>query len=230
MSIVALKKKVQTQYDNMSVNSKNGFSLNGTRRNQGYVGQTMLSRSLPRTTCKGNVPKGWGGCCGKYPIKPIIRSGVDYLNNPNVVKPSVISTKGMIETQYNCVPSTRCILNNIIDINKKGKYNTIIKPDSNNHNNNQQNYIDRLKNKTISCSTTKDKKIDDSVYCLKRINFYPNKNYNYHPFVLVTDPTKTKNVSQSDYITNLKNTCVNNDIVYVPTNNNKTPFSCSNVK
>lgn len=225
MSIVALKKKVQSQYDNMSVNSKNGFSLNGTRRNQGYVGQTMLSRSLPRTTCKGNVPKGWGGCCGKYAIKPIIQSGVNYLNNPNVVKSSVVSTKGMLEKQNICVPPTRCILNNINDVNRN-----VVKPDSNNHNNNQQNYIDRLKNKTIVCSTTKDKKIDDSAFCLKRIKFYPNTNYNFHPFVLVTDPTKTKNVSQSDYITNLKNTCVNNDIVYVTTNTKGTPFSCSNVK
>lgn len=108
MSIVTLKKKVKTQYDNMSVNSKNGFSINGTRRNQGYVGQTMLSRSLPRTLCNGNVPRGHGGCCGTFPVKHIIQSGVNYLNDPNIIKSSVMNTKGMIETNYNCVPPTVC--------------------------------------------------------------------------------------------------------------------------
>ena len=53
MSIVALKRKTNTQYNNMSANRK-GFSLNGTHRSQGYVGQTVLSRSLPRTLMRGN--------------------------------------------------------------------------------------------------------------------------------------------------------------------------------
>ena len=100
MSIATLKKKTQDQYNNMSVGSKHGFSLNGTHRSQGYVGQTMLSRSLPRTLMKGNVPKGHGGCCGTFPIQPIIQSAVTSLNNPNIVKPSVINTFGMINTRY----------------------------------------------------------------------------------------------------------------------------------
>jgi len=43
MSIATLKRKTMTEYNRMSVGYTN-FSLNGTRRNQGYVGQTMLSR------------------------------------------------------------------------------------------------------------------------------------------------------------------------------------------
>jgi len=100
MSIVTLKKKTQTQYNNMSVNSKTGFSLNGTHRSQGYIGQTMLSRSLPRTPMKGNVAKGHGGCCGKYPQHGIIQSAVTSLNNTSIIKSSVQTTYGMIRTHY----------------------------------------------------------------------------------------------------------------------------------
>ena len=79
MSIVALKRKTYAQYHNNSVNG--GFSLNGTHRNQGYIGQTSLSRSFPRTPMKGNTPKGHGGCCGKYPMGNIIQSGVTSLED-----------------------------------------------------------------------------------------------------------------------------------------------------
>ena len=46
MSIVTLKKKTQSQYNNVSVGHRQ-FSLNGTHRSPGWVGQTTLSRSLP---------------------------------------------------------------------------------------------------------------------------------------------------------------------------------------
>jgi len=100
MSIVILKRKSDAMYKNMSVGSTTGFSLNGTHRNQGYVGQTMLSRSLPRTPMKGNEPKGHGGCCGKYIKKGIIQSAVTSLNNPSIVKTSVQNTNGMLRTHY----------------------------------------------------------------------------------------------------------------------------------
>jgi hypothetical protein len=103
MSLATLKRKTQAKYNNMSVGSKTGFSLNGTYRNQGYVGQTMLSRSLPRTLMKGDVVKGHGGCCGKYPVHEIVQSAVTSLNDPKVVKSSVINTNGMIRTQYRWV-------------------------------------------------------------------------------------------------------------------------------
>jgi hypothetical protein len=59
MSIATLKRKTQAQYNN-SVGVAN-FSLNGTLRSQGYVGQTSLSRSLPRTPMNGAFPRGYGG-------------------------------------------------------------------------------------------------------------------------------------------------------------------------
>lgn len=99
MSIVALKRKTLAQYRNNS-HSPDGFSLNGTHRNQGYVGQTSLSRSLPRTLMKGNTPRGHGGCCGKYQQGTIVRSAVTSLENPAVVKKSTMNTRGLIDTKY----------------------------------------------------------------------------------------------------------------------------------
>lgn len=99
MSINTLKRKTYAKYKNNSV-AVPQFSLNGTRRSQGYVGQDMRGRSLPKTIMKGNVPKGHGGCCGKYTIKPIVQSAVTSLNNPSVVKSSVLGTQGMIMTKY----------------------------------------------------------------------------------------------------------------------------------
>ena len=99
MSIQTMKKKTAAKYNNNSV-SKPNFSLNGTRRSQGYVGQDMRGRSLPKTIMKGNVPKGHGGCCGKYPIKPIVQSAVTSLNNTAFIKSSVLGTQGHIMTRY----------------------------------------------------------------------------------------------------------------------------------
>jgi len=110
MSEATLKRKTRTQYNNMSVGSKNGgFSLNGTRRSQGYVGQTMLGRHFPSTPMRGNVARGSGGCCGIYYRGTIVQSGVPFPtgvngnsanNNPQIVKPSVISNDGHIMTKY----------------------------------------------------------------------------------------------------------------------------------
>ena len=45
MSLATLKKKTEAKYKNLSVGLPQ-FSINGSLRNQGYVGQTSLSRSL----------------------------------------------------------------------------------------------------------------------------------------------------------------------------------------
>ena len=101
MSIVTLKRKTAATIKNDSVGLSN-FSLNGTRRNQGYVGQDMRGRSLPKTIMKGNTPKGHGGCCGKYVKGAIVKSIVNLNcpNNPAVLKTSVLGTNGMLMTKY----------------------------------------------------------------------------------------------------------------------------------
>lgn len=124
MSLATLKRKTLSKYNNSSVNTGEGFSLNGTYRNQGYVGQTSLSRSLPRTLMKGNTPRGHGGCCGTYTIIPIIQSGVKSTEDNSVVKKSVVNTNGMLDIRFACnscnvVKPTHSPMSNIIEYKKK---------------------------------------------------------------------------------------------------------------
>lgn len=71
MSIATLKRKSQAKYNNMSV-GYDSFSINGVFRNQGYVGQPSLTRSL------------------------CIKSTED----SNTVKSSVLGTSGMLSSKY----------------------------------------------------------------------------------------------------------------------------------
>lgn len=153
MSEATLKKKTRTQYRNMSVGSKNGgFSLNGTRRSQGYVGQTMLGRHFPSTPMRGNVARGNGGCCGTYYKGPIVQSGVCFPsnidgstanNNTSIIKTSVINTGGMIHTKYRWIWRPQ-------------PYATV-KVDSRNTNNTQQNYITNKSSSLVNSLATCDK-------------------------------------------------------------------------
>ncbi len=219
MSIATLKKKTRTQYNNMSVGSKHGFSLNGTHRSQGYVGQTSLSRSLPTTSMKGNVAKGYGGCCGKYAIKPIIQSAVVSLNNPKIVKSSVLGTSGMISTHYRWIRRPR-------------PYATI-KSTSSNNLNSQSTHIDKLRNATLQATK-------NGGPCQSIISHVPickidcNKSSNYNTLQkqrpitkdLSTDFSKFA-MAQSTYILYLNNSCViNNDEKIPPKTTKRTPYSC----
>jgi len=79
-----------------------GFSINGGHRNVGYIGKSyQMSKS--GTPYRGTNPIGWGGTGGKYPIsqtlnisKEVNTLGTQYM----YIKPSVLSTKGMIEKKY----------------------------------------------------------------------------------------------------------------------------------
>lgn len=146
MSLATLKKKTATKYNNMSVSgpfSKNGFSLYGTRRNQGYIGQDTLGRSLPKTIMKGNVQHGHGGCCGTYDVHPIVQSAVTSTNDPLVVKNAVLSTRGLLaKRKCNDCP--------------------VVKPDNNLNNNTQGDRVKFLKEETLlnadsdSCGTASE--------------------------------------------------------------------------
>lgn len=163
MSIVTLKKKSQAQYRNLSVGQPQ-FSINGTHRSQGYVGQTMLSRSLPRTLMNGIYPRGYGGCCGSFVIKPIVQSAVTSLNNPNIIKSSVISSKGMKEEELKCIGNLK-IPNVNHDLPKNSPKN-IVKPDYNQNFNTQEDYITRKAKKTIQNSIC---------ICMKSLNQIKNQ-------------------------------------------------------
>jgi len=101
-----------------------GFSINGGHRNVGGIGRDM-KMSKSGTPYRGTQPIGWGGTYGRYPsavlvgnsnlqttgalpnsnsavVQPLLNSravntrGTQYL----YIKPSVLSTKGMLETRY----------------------------------------------------------------------------------------------------------------------------------
>lgn len=101
-----------------------GFSLNGGHRNIGGVGRDM-KMSKSGTPYRGTHPVGWGGNYGKYPsatlvgtetftgvvpnsgskqpaVQPVLNSQiVDTMGNQYVyIKPSVLSTKGMLDKKY----------------------------------------------------------------------------------------------------------------------------------
>jgi hypothetical protein len=205
MSVATLKKKTEAKYNLGRVGSNDGlhlnrvhksigndsiFSLNGTRRSQGYVGQDTLGRSLPRTLMRGNVIRGHGGCCGKYQVKPIIQSSVTSTNNPNIVKSSVKNTSGMIMTQYRWI--------------RRGKPYTSVKPDSTMNNNTQQDYIDRIARKTIQ--------VADSSNCL----LYPR--YKYTPSTNCNSILR-KTTNYQNLLSSLKTVCnTTKDLTNAPAN------------
>ena len=97
MSIATLKKKSK-QFklgEGISGRGKNGFSLNGGLRNQGWVGQGVRGRHLSRTIYRGLTPVGNGGCCGTYP-EHILSQPNCSVNDPNIIKRSAMNTPGYI--------------------------------------------------------------------------------------------------------------------------------------
>jgi hypothetical protein len=85
MSIVALKRKTAAS---RGISGGNGFSINGTTRLQGFVGQGVVTRHLVHTPFGGTVPKDSNGNDNAHIVKP---SELCNLNNPDVVKSSVLS-------------------------------------------------------------------------------------------------------------------------------------------
>lgn len=100
-----------------------GFSINGGQRNVGGVGKDM-KMSKSGTPYRGTQPIGWGGTYGKYPsatlignsftgaipnsgnkqavVEPVLNSRiVNTMGNQYIyIKPSVLSTKGMLDKKY----------------------------------------------------------------------------------------------------------------------------------
>jgi len=212
MSIATLKRKSLTQYNNMSVGERI-FSLNGTHRSQGYIGQTSLSRSLPKTPMKDNTQNGHGGCCGTYPIKPIVQSAVKSTEDETVVKRTVMNTSGMLSSRNRWA--------------KRGKPFISVKPDNNNNVNSQKDYITRLQKKTItdadSCYQTKTNCPKCSTPIPPNIGSMFSKRYTYDTFVKPKSDYVA--IPQNEYLLKLHNKCVKEDVVYEK-NIKNTPFGC----
>jgi hypothetical protein len=210
MSIATLKRKSNTQYNNMSVGQR-GFSLNGTHRSQGYIGQTSLSRSLSQTPMKDNTPKGSGGCCGTYLVTPIVQSAVKSTEDSSVVKKTVMNNSGMLSSRNRWA--------------KRGEPYTSVKPDNNSNVNSQKDYITRLQKKTVkdadSCYQTKTN-------CPKcttpNIGSMFSKRTTYDTFV--KPATIHAAMPQNEYLLKLHNKCADLDVVYEKSTNKNGPFGC----
>lgn len=232
MSIVTLKKKSQVKYNNMSVQSKTGFSLNGTHRNQGYVGQTSLSRSFPSTLMKGNTARGHGGCCGKYLQTPIVQSAVNSLNDSSVIKPSVIGTSGMISTGYRWI--------------KRPAPYISVKPDSTLNSNSQNDYIDKLARTTISTIKSINEEIANgtslpncdnnsrsvssgsSSTSYKKFMSYGSYLYRNSRCNIIKAEDSYKPMKSGDKTRMNGSACANNDVSVVQKQTNGAPFAGNN--
>jgi hypothetical protein len=85
--------------------TNSGFSITGAYRNVGGIGQNMKF-SKQGTRYRGQYPMGNGGTYGKYPSNPDtivlnIQPVISEVNNSNdIVKPPVLSTKGMLARRF----------------------------------------------------------------------------------------------------------------------------------
>ena len=213
MSIATLKKKTAAKYNNASVNVPQ-FSINGGYRNQGWVGQTTLSRSLPKTPMVGNTPKGHGGCCGTYNIGTIVQSAVTSTNNPADIKPSVLSTDGMLDTKYRW-------------IGRPAPY-TSVKPGAGNNLNDQSDYITQKTKSTINDTTNLCPPIAKCKESCKSSIF---KGRTDTPHGINADSV-TKTIGPKtggEYVSELGDKCISTDVKFQDQNNTGnggTPFAC----
>jgi len=210
MSIVALKRKTAAKYNNSSVGVPQ-FSINGGYRNQGWVGQTSLSRSFIKTPHRGVTPRGHGGCCGTYNVS-VVCPREPCTNNNSVIKKSVVSTDGMLDGKYRW-------------IRRPAPY-TSVKPDVNHNLNQQSEYISRVVKQTLDNTTRNCPSIPKDP-CSINCELYKNT---------VTDRAGivpfTKNVgplSGTEYLEKVGDECVSIDINFQNKLNTKpssTPFGC----
>jgi len=211
MSIATLKKKTAAKYNNSSVNVPN-FSINGGYRNQGWVGQTSLSRSLPRTPMVGNTPRGSGGCCGTYNLTPIIQSGVTSIDDNSVIKSSVVSNDGMIAQKHRW-------------IGRPAPY-TSVKPGAGNNLNDQSDYITRKAKSAINESKDCSKMDIPKYVCNSEI-------YKCDPKIDGHITKMVGPITGGQYVNNLNDECTTTiDKEFQEQNNNSsnanngTPFAC----
>lgn len=106
MSIAALKRKTLNGNPRLapisgSNNGNFGFSLNGTRRNIGSVGVTNLAPGA-QTGPTQMISSSLGNITNNYGISGHATSCCR--NDENIVKPSVINTRGMLSRRINCLP------------------------------------------------------------------------------------------------------------------------------
>jgi len=206
MSIVALKRK-SAAIKNQST-GRDGFSINGTTRNQGYIGQTLQSRHLIHTPHGGAVRKDYSGCCNDIDIPP---SELTCLEDSTVVKSSVLSYKGMMAKRM------------------LGTSFNVVKPDSTHIGTNQGAYIDRLKRKNLKqiedyCPLPLDPQPirDDACRLLRTLK---GARIFSKPKTVCNIAKKVGPDTQEERVKTLNKACLANDVSYIAnTNVLRTPY------
>jgi hypothetical protein len=196
MSLATLKKKTLAKYNNSSVNQSH-FSINGAYRNQGYIGQSSLSRSLPKTPAVGAISQGYGGCCGSYlQVKPIL-SAVTSTEDNSVIKSSVLSTSGMLAKRYRWI--------------KRGYPFTSLKP-GNDSQTSSSAYTEYKKKETL-----RDIYLNETAAITCNTSIRSSKCANSN----ITQPEKNiVAMSQGEYIFQLHKQCADLDISYIQYSSN----------
>lgn len=199
MSEATLKKKTQFNYHVNSVSrGRQGFSLNGSHRSQGWVGQDLRGRTLIRTLNRGGANRGHGGCLGYYPQPFVFPSEIYSTENTQIVKSSVLNTPGMIRERFawSLRPAPF----------------TSVKPDDNHGVGDQGSYLRYLNQWTIS-SIEQNCPYDftnSSIGFICPTSFYSNTNYNArrkYPCGNKSDLSKLGAVDSSMYILDYKSGC-----------------------
>lgn len=157
-------------YSSSGSSGFSGFSLNGGTRNVGGIGKSM-AMSKNGTPFYGQFPRGSGGCCGTYANpQPVMNSppvrGITQGQQAVFIKPSVLSTKGMLERKYKWINNgqypnywVQPVYGNsnlsdnasqLLYIQTKAAANICV-----NHTNQPEVYVDyRIKGGPTGCSTT----------------------------------------------------------------------------
>jgi hypothetical protein len=195
MSIVAMKRKSRGYNQPISGQGSQGFSLTGGYRNQGWVGQTSISRPVYRTIFKGASPVGHGGTSGEYEVS-IQSGGMCSANDSSVLKHPTLDTKSHI--------------NKILSCNKQTvKYIDPLQSS-------QEIYIKNLSDKTATCVTDKPKDSNGAVTAGTYNCAYENKKFaSYYiggkkRVALPYSKSVSSNLSYGEYIRSLllKKTCL----------------------
>jgi len=206
MSLATLKKKTASKYKNNSVNVPQ-FSINGTHRNQGYIGQTSLERKYIGTPKTGDVAHGHGGCCGKYNQMDIKQSSVFSTENSSVVKPSVLSTSGMLAKRTRWIRRPQPFSNT--------------KPSNSINQSTGSDYILYRRKKELS-------EVEKAnLLCASKAatRCKPDVPMNIYCPLLKVAETGDKFISQGEYIVKLNSTCAKLDISYIQYNTNSAPIN-----
>ena len=139
--MATLLKIANEKYIQKVSHDTSNFSINGGIRNKSYIGQTSLARKTNKsyfTRYKG--PIGKGGCCGIYNTS-YIKKDRSCMNDPSIIKKSVLNTKGMLRQKNKWLYSTYP--------------NSVVQPDSNFPlNDSSSSRTDKLKNNIISNGNT----------------------------------------------------------------------------